>query len=42
MKPYCLQLDASLVEVMDSPPLPAHIWTSGVVADSPHNPTQPQ
>ena len=33
MKPYCLQLDASLVEVMDSPPPPAHAWTSGVVAD---------
>ena len=24
MKPYCLQLDASLIEVMDSPPPPAH------------------
>ena len=24
MKPYCLQLDASLIEVMDSTPLPAH------------------
>ena len=29
MKPYCLQLDASLVEVMDSPPPPTHTWTSG-------------
>ena len=33
MKPYCLQLDASLIEVMDSPPPPAHAWTSGIVAD---------
>ena len=33
MKPYCLQLDTSLVEVMDSPPPAAHAWTSGVVAD---------
>ena len=33
MKPYCLQLDASLVEVMDSPPPPAHAWTSGIVMD---------
>ena len=33
MKPYCLQLDASLVEVMDSPPPPSHAWTSGIVAD---------
>ena len=33
MKPYCLQLDASLVEVMDSPPPPAHAWTPGIVAD---------
>ena len=33
MKPYCLQLDASLIEVMDSPPPPAHTWTSGIVAD---------
>ena len=33
MKPYCLQLDASLIEVMDSPPPPAHRWTSGFVAD---------
>ena len=24
MKPYCLQLDASLIEVMDSPPPPTH------------------
>ena len=32
MKPYCLQLDASLIEVMDSPPIPAHAWTSGIVA----------
>ena len=34
MKPYCLQLDASLIEVMDSPPPPAHPWTSGIVADN--------
>ena len=33
MKPYCLQLDASLVEVMDSPPPPTHAWTSGIVTD---------
>ena len=33
MKPYCLQLDASLIEVMDSPPPPAHTWMSGIVAD---------
>ena len=33
MKPYCLQLDASLVEVMDSPPPPAHTWMSGIVVD---------
>ena len=33
MKSYCLQLDASLVEVMDSPPPPAHAWTSVIVAD---------
>ena len=33
MKPYCLQLDASLIEVMDSPPTPAHTWMSGIVAD---------
>ena len=33
MKPYCLQLDASLIEVMDSPPPPAHTWTPGIVAD---------
>ena len=33
MKPYCLQMDASLTEVMDSPALPAHAWTSGIVAD---------
>ena len=33
MKPYCLQLDVSLVEVMDSPPPPTHTWTSGIVAD---------
>ena len=33
MKPYCLQLDVSLIEVMDSPPPPAHAWTSGIVAD---------
>ena len=33
MKPYCLQLDASLIEVMDSPPPPTHAWTSGIVAD---------
>ena len=33
MKPYYLHLDASLVEVMDSPPPPAHAWTSGIVAD---------
>ena len=33
MKPYCLQLDASLIEVMDSPPPPAHAWTSGIVVD---------
>ena len=25
MKPYCLQLDASLIEVMDSPPPPEHM-----------------
>ena len=28
MKPYCIQLDASLIEVMDSPPPPAQAWTS--------------
>ena len=33
MKPYCLQLDASLIEVMDSPPPPAHTWMSRIVAD---------
>ena len=33
MKPYCLQLDTSLIEVMDSPPPPAHAWMSGIVAD---------
>ena len=33
MKPYCLQLDASLIEVMDSSPPPAHAWMSGIVAD---------
>ena len=33
MKPYCLQLDASLIQVMDSPPPTAHAWTSGIVAD---------
>ena len=33
MKPYCLQLDASLIEVMDSPPPPAHAWMSGIVVD---------
>ena len=33
MKPYCLQLDASLIEVMDLPPPPAHAWTSGIVVD---------
>ena len=33
MKPYCLQLDASFIEVMDSPPPPAHAWMSGIVAD---------
>ena len=33
MKPYYLQLDASLVEVMDSPPPPAYVWTSGIVTD---------
>ena len=33
MKPYCLQLDASLIEVMDSPPPPTHAWMSGIVAD---------
>ena len=33
MKPYCLQLNASLIEVMDSPPPPAHAWMSGIVAD---------
>ena len=33
MKPYCLQLDVSLIEVMDSPPPPAHAWMSGIVAD---------
>ena len=33
IKPYCLQLDVSLIEVMDSPPPPAHAWTSGIVAD---------
>ena len=33
MKPYCLQLNASVVEVMDSPPSPTHMWTSGIVAD---------
>ena len=33
MKPYCLQLDSSLIEVMDSPPPPAHAWTSGIVTD---------
>ena len=32
IKPYCLQLDASLVEV-DSPPPPTQAWTSGIVAD---------
>ena len=31
MKPYCPQLDASLIEVMDSPPPPAYAWTSGIV-----------
>ena len=36
MKPYCLQLDASLIEVMDSPPPPAHAWTPGIVADIIH------
>ena len=36
MKPYCLQVDASLIEVMDSPPPPAHAWTSGIVADIIH------
>ena len=33
MKPYCLQLDASLIELMDSPPPPAHAWMSGIVTD---------
>ena len=33
MKPYCLQLDASLIEVMDSPPPPSHAWMPGIVAD---------
>ena len=33
MKPYCLQLDASLIEVMDSLPPPAHAWMSGIVTD---------
>ena len=37
MKPYCLQLDASLVEVMDPPPPPAHAWTSGIVTDIIHS-----
>ena len=32
-KPYCLQLDASLVEVIDSPPPPAHAWKSEIVTD---------
>ena len=32
MKLYCLQLDASLIEV-DSPPPPAHAWMSGIVTD---------
>ena len=32
-KPYCLQLDASLIEVMDSLPPPAHSWISGIVVD---------
>ena len=36
MKPHCLQIDATLVEVMDSPPPPAHAWTSGVIADIIH------
>ena len=33
MKPYCLQLDASLIEVVDSPPPPAYAWMSGIVVD---------
>ena len=33
MKPDCLQLDASLIGVMDSPPSPAHAWMLGIVAD---------
>ena len=33
MKPYCLQLDASLIEVMDSAPPPAHAWMSEIVTD---------
>ena len=36
MKPSCLQLDASLVEVMDSAPPPADTWMSGIVADIIH------
>ena len=36
MKPYCLQLDASLIEVMDSPPPLAQTWRSGIVADIIH------
>ena len=33
MKPHCLQIDATLMEVMDSLLPSAHAWTSGVIAD---------
>ena len=36
MKPHCIQIDASLVEVMDSPSTTAHAWTSGVIVDMIH------
>ena len=32
-KPYCLQLEASLVEVIDTPLPPAHAWQSEIVTN---------
>ena len=34
MEPYCLQLDTSLIEVMDSPPPSTHAWMSGIGAET--------
>ena len=33
IKPHYLQVDTTLVEVMDSPLPPGHAWTSGLIVD---------